>query len=317
MVSRRATFGRGITIAINKPEGGNGVNRYVYSVVQITPRISTGEFVNFAVVAGNDQLGDWALRRVLDTKRARRFCGIHAMTAAYEFVDTIEERIDSVDDRNQADWLFATSDSVDLPISEQFIDELSTWHRGVVRLSPPMPVLAESSEEALELLLPDLLVEPTTRVFRRITKKRLVADMRTTYKDAGIVASNLRARPALTVGKRRQFHLSADFAVATDHALQLCNAWSFQIADLEEVRRGVQAWGWNMRELRAHGGLLDDGQITVPNDVEVRVIVAPDPGSEGERALADAQLVFEEVEAVAVPYADRQRVAAEALKLVS
>jgi hypothetical protein len=46
------------------------------------------------------------------------------------------------------------------------------------------------------------------------------------------------------------------------------------------------------------------------------VIVAPDPSSEGQNALDDARLVFEEVEATVVSYADRQRVAEAALKLV-
>jgi hypothetical protein len=103
------------------------------------------------------------------------------------------------------------------------------------------------------------------------------------------------------VGRQRQFHLGADFAVATDRALQLCNAWSFQIADLEEVRRGVQAWGWNMRELRDHGGFLDDGQIVVPSNVDVQVIVAPDPSEEGQRALADARLVLKKSRQLSFP----------------
>lgn len=296
------------------------MNRYMYSVVQVTPRVTAGEFVNVAIIAGNDQLGDWALRRVTDTNRARRFCGIHAMTAAYEFLDTIEERIDSVNERNDAQWLIDVVDKVaDMPsyepISEQFIDELSDRRRSVVRLSPPMPVLAESSEEALELLFSDLLVEPVTRVFRRMTRKRLTADMRTAYAAQGISASNLLSRPVLRVGNRGQFRLGADFVVATDHALQVCNAWSFQVTDLDEVRRGVQAWGWNIRELRDYGGVLEGG-LEVPRNVDVSVIVAPDPNPEGQRAFDDAQLVFEELDARVVSYVERQRVAEAAFKLV-
>jgi len=291
------------------------MNRYVYSVVQVTPRVSTGEFVNVAIIAGNDQLGDWALRRVGDTSRARRFCGVSAMTAAYEFLDKVEEQIDTVNDRNDAEWLFTPAGIPDNTLSEQFIDEVSSWRRGVVRLSPPVPVAAESSEEALGFLIPELLTEPTTRVFRRMTRRRLAADMRTAYAVAGVDPSNLRARPALRVGKRSQFYLSADFAVVTDRAVQLCNAWSFQIADLDEVRRGVQAWGWNMRELRDHGGVLDSG-IVVPDKIQVQVVVAPDPSSDSEGALEDARLVFEEVDAVVVPYAEREQIAQAAVKLV-
>jgi hypothetical protein len=61
---------------------------------------------------------------------------------------------------------------------------------------------------------------------------------------------------------------------------------------------------------------LDDGRIAIPNKVDLQVIVAPDPSSEGQNALDDARLVFEEVEATVVSYADRQRVAEAALKLV-
>jgi hypothetical protein len=140
--------------------------------------------------------------------------------------------------------------------------------------------------------------------------------MRMAYIAAGVDDSVLRARSALTVGRSGQFHFSTDLAVATDHAVQLCNAWSFQIADLEELGRSVQAWGWNMRELREYGGHLDEGKISVLSNVDLQVVVAPDTSSEGQKALDNARLVFEELEAVVVPYAERQRVAESALKLV-
>ncbi|MBB3750821.1 hypothetical protein FHT44_003316 [Mycolicibacterium sp. BK634] len=298
------------------------MNRYMYSVFQIMPHLSAGESVNFAVVAGNDQLGDWSLRRVQDMNRARRFCGVDAMTAATEFLGKVEERIDSVNDQDVLEWLGESAPPETPPMTEQFLSELSGWQRGVVRFSAPMPVIAESSEDALDLLVSDLLVEPVTRVFKRMTKKRLVADMKTAYRAAGVEESNLWQRPLLHVGKSEQFRFGADFVVATHHAVQVCNAWSFQISDLDEVRRSVQAWGWNMRELRDHGGVLSGSEsgeaiLEVPPAVELRVIIAPDTSTAGLRALEDATYVFEEVQAVVVPYAERNRVAEAAFRLVS
>ncbi|ABM12291.1 DUF3037 domain-containing protein [Mycolicibacterium vanbaalenii] len=290
--------------------------RYVYSVIQVTPKLSAGETVNVAVIAGNDQVGDWSLRRVHDTNRARRFCGINAMTAAEEFLARTEERIDALREEDFAQWL---GDFVGpaTPVSEQLIDELAGWRRGVVRLTTPMPVIADSAEEALDLLVPDLLVETAPRSFARMTKKKLVADMSRSYLRAGLFHEQLLARPQLVVGQYRQFETNADIAVATDRVVQICNAWSFQIADRADLLRSVQAWGWNMRELRDYGGVLEAQQLEVPADVDIEVVVAPDTSSEGQRALENAQLVFEEVQAKVVAWEDRDRVADSALKLVS
>lgn len=292
------------------------MNRFTYSVIQITPKLSAGESVNVAIIAGNDQLGDWAMRRIQDDRRARRFCGIDALVAATEFMEEIEERIDAMSDRNVAEWLDASLGEPSASISEQLIDEFSTRRRGVVHLSPPTPVLADSAENALELLGPEFLVESVPRVFTRLTKKQVVAELRSVYETAGISSDNLRQRPMLHVGNEKQFYFLGDFAIATDQVLQICNAWSFQIADLEAVNRNVQAWGWNMRALRDHGGVMDAGQIAVPSDVEVQVIIAPDSNIESRRAQSAAELVFHEVNALVVPYNERQRVGESALKLV-
>ena len=237
------------------------------------------------------------------------------MTAANEFMIDIEERIDVSRDKNIAAWLSESYDP-DLAITEQLIDDLSTRRRGVVHLSQPRPVLADTAEDALDLLTPELLVEPTPRVFRRLTKQRVVADVRWSYLTAGLDEAALQQRPALRVGRDKQFHFHSDFAVVTDHVMQLCSAWSFQIVDVEDVSRNIQAWGWNVRELRDYGGVLDDGHTRVPNDVDLQVIVALDPSPEGQQALADAESVFAEVHASVVPYPDRQRIAESALRLV-
>jgi hypothetical protein len=239
------------------------------------------------------------------------------LTAAGEFLANIEERVDAITFRNEAEWLGISNLTDEVAMSEPYLDELSGRRRGAVRLSPPMPVVAESSEEALELLIPDLLIEPTTRVFKRLTKQQLRRDMRNAYLLAGIADNFIYSRSDLTVGRSRQFHSSADLVVANDdHAVQLCNAWSFQVGDLEEVGRSIQAWGWNMRELQEYGGFLDDGRMLVPRNVDLQVVVAPDTSSEGRKAFDNASLVFEELKAAVVPYADRQKVAESALKLV-
>lgn len=293
------------------------MNRFTYSVVQITPRLSAGESVNVALIAGNDQLGDWAIRKIQDDKRALRFCGRSAIVAATEFLADVEERIEIMSDQDAAEWLGEFPDGPTRSISEQILDEFSNLRRGVVHLSTPTPVLADTAEEALELLSSDFLIEPSPRVFQRLTMKRVVSELRGAYEQIGIKSENLQQKPALHVGNERQFHFNSDFAISTDRVLQICNAWSFQIADLKEVNRRVQAWGWNMRELRDHGGVTDDEKIEIPPGVEVQVLVAPDPSDESMQALAAAQLVFDEVKATVVPYNERRRVAEAALKLVS
>lgn len=131
----------------------------------------------------------------------------------------------------------------------------------------------------------------------------------------------VRVRPRLAVGATGQFSLAADLAVANGEVVQVCSVWSFQLIELEEVTRDVQAWGWNIRELREHGGVLvrdDRGQEAahVPADVDVEVLVAPDAEPPGIRALENARNVFEEVGATLVEFGQEHMIAERAHALL-
>ena len=291
--------------------------RYVYSTVQIIPRLSAGEAINFAVIAGCDQTGDWAIRPVRDTNRARRFCGIDAMTAAHDFLDHLEERRDVLESQGNDLLAIDPAEARAEALSEQLVAEMATLTRGVVQLTAPMPVIAETAEEALDLIVPEVLIEPQPRRFRRLTKKRLVSEVRESYMLSGVPDDAVRQRPRLLVGADRQFHFNTDFAVGTDHVVQLCSAWSFQIVDLDLLARDVQAWGWNLRELRDHGGVVDGApEVEVPRAVDVQVLIAPDPEDAADKALNDARYVFDEVNATLVTFGDEASIADAAAKLL-
>ena len=49
------------------------MSRYLYSIIRCLPDPQTGEFVNVGVIAGDPATGDWAVRRLSNIERIRRF----------------------------------------------------------------------------------------------------------------------------------------------------------------------------------------------------------------------------------------------------
>jgi Protein of unknown function (DUF3037) len=127
------------------------VTRYVYSTVRIVPRVGAGEAVNFAVIAGSDQTGEWEIRPLRDTGRARRFAGVPATAAAHMIVERLMDQRDRMA-AEQGD-LFSDPDQVVADaLSEQYLAELATFRRSVVQFSAPLPILADTADEALEII---------------------------------------------------------------------------------------------------------------------------------------------------------------------
>ncbi|WP_305786073.1 DUF3037 domain-containing protein [Symbioplanes lichenis] len=275
--------------------------RYLYSVVRFVPSPATGEYVNIGAIAGSDETGDWSLRQAGNPRRARLFGPLESLNAVNAFMNEIGSRIDR--------HALMQSDEV----SEGWLRDLHRRHRNVVQLSRPAPVIAESAEEALELVLSQAIPEDqglgaTARGYT--TRLRLFSELRASYRRVNIPPSLLRERISVSAGG-----LSApmDFVVGNGTALQLTHTWSFQIQSTDEVAKDVKSWGFTVERLLRHGGTVaGENSPVVPPGAHIDVVVAPPLTLPQEAAYEEATKVFDDLGVHAVPETRAADVASEA-----
>lgn len=159
---------------------------------------------------------------------------------------------------------------VDFRPSREFLEKKARESRGCVQFSRPMPVIAESAEEALSIICPRFLVD-TARTSRSRPQDRayLQRRLRNVYIKSGLkaqVAERVRVDTA-------NFSGGYDFLVKNGRAVQLAQTWSF-LVDPDHVVTKVKEWAWNLSDLRKSGGQVfwGDNEISVRSDVPVEVL---------------------------------------------
>ena len=297
------------------------MDRYLYSAIRVVPNPASGEYINMGVIAGSDKSGDWALRGLQDERRVRHFCSPEVITAAREFMTRVGVSMDfdawTVDD----DEFDLAIDPLEAAHSfdEDRLLELARKNRHVVQLSEPAPVLAASADAALDTVYPHLIVEPESRRKTTLTKWRLISDLNFHYLQAGLEFRDHFSRAVSVVaGGPNSYRHGADFLVAQATARQLVQTWSFQVASQDVLSRDVKAWGWTIRELRDHGGVATtkDRKITVPHNVDIRVVVAPPEPEQPNVVYQEARSVFDDLNIPVVSHGEESLVASKAADLL-
>ena len=116
--------------------------RYVYSIIRYVPWPATGEFVNVGAIAGSDENDDW------DIRIAKNWMNIAAkLCADMNKIEVLEYTIRVI------------RECVKNGFSEDMLREFHKECRNLVQYSEPMPVVASSSKEALDLVFHDLVRE--------------------------------------------------------------------------------------------------------------------------------------------------------------
>jgi hypothetical protein len=266
---------------------------YHYSVIRFSPDPARGEFVNLGIIVGDDESGDWELQLISNLRRAKAFDARGSLSAALSFVDSLQERIQALD--------ILQTGSIE-PISISFLDQLSMEMRNVVQVSSPAPVTAQTSSEALDVLFPELVVDPTSKQFRFEKKHRAITSTRDSYKKHNVPDTAVNRRTLVRTGP---FEHTFDFTVNNGHVVQLVQCWSFQLPNQTELAEEIKAWAWVAHELRKIGGeaLIGGTYIQIPRGdgmdiASVYVAAIPDVPSP---AFDEAQAAFEETETTAVP----------------
>lgn len=136
---------------------------YLYSVVRFVPNPTLGEFVNVGIIAGNDDLRDWSVQWLRDMRRAKGLddvLGAKMFPVLQHYRGRIEEYVNSV----RSPRLNLTTDHSEPQINHDWLTQMHLSTNDVIQFTKPLPVFAETSQAAIEVVH-DLLLferEPST-----------------------------------------------------------------------------------------------------------------------------------------------------------
>jgi uncharacterized protein (DUF1330 family) len=198
--------------------------------------------------------------------------------------------------------------------------------RNVVQLSEPMPIAADSAEQALDYIFGRQIIDPQSQARERaVTKMRVVSDLRNAYRRAKLADRYIEARPELYVGAH--VHTLLDFAVVagqtgrTGQTVQISQGWSFARTQFEDVPVEVKAWGYAVEQLRRDKGarLITAGGAPreITSEVDVQVVIVEPQTAEQMRAFEEADQVFRQLRATVRPLAEVDGVGNQAAQLVA
>ena len=113
---------------------------FVYSVIQFVPNAARGEFINVGVLAGSDETGEWAVRRIHNIDRAVVLGGRGSeelVAGVFEWVDLdLLPRLQAHSNRRQG---------------QRFLwDEAARGNRSYAQITRPIPMAADSGQDALD-----------------------------------------------------------------------------------------------------------------------------------------------------------------------
>jgi hypothetical protein len=264
------------------------MGRYVYSLVRCVPDPQTGEFVNVGAIAGDPVAGDWSMRQVSNESRVRKLAGPLQLDAVHRFLTEVGVQIDDMRSQMEHDSTVALLD-------ENWLQSLHYDHRNVVQLSPPTPMMADSAEQALDVLFAGPVIDPQLQAREKIvTKLSVISDLREAYRRAAVADRLIQPRPELYVGQH--VHTMLDFAIVAGQAVQLTQGWSFRRSGVDEVSTQVKAWAYAVGLLRnreeARIVSASDQVSRIAPDVDVEVVVARPQTAEQVRAYEEAEQVF-------------------------
>lgn len=263
--------------------------KYLYSLIRFVPDPATGEFVVIGAIAGSDTSSEWELRTVGNWKRARAIDASHALVGSWDFVVSVERLLDAHDE-----WLESNTAS-DPGISEEWLMGIHRRYRGIVQLSRPMPISAESSSDALDFLFDHVLAGTDHASTITRPKTRVLAALRQAYRGVGLQRNAHIFEKTEVRGDNQRTRM--DFTVANGHVVQLTQAWSFVRGDESEQIERIKAWAYAVKDFRQGLGavaVIGEREIRVPRDVDIEVVVAPSPQG-ATSATREAQAAFDDV----------------------
>lgn len=271
---------------------------YKFALIRFVPDPARGEFVNIGAIAGEDGTDDWGVRWIANYTRAKALDSAGLLPAAKAFTAEIDGRISDLD-----------RPVLDSASPTEWLADLVADMNNVVQVTELAPIVADSAEDALDIVFDRLLVDPARARYRFRKKHQAQAATRSAYAHHEVPSTAIKQRAKVTSGA---FDFAFDFAVHNGHAVQLVQCWSFELPNQEELTEQVKAWAWMAHEIRRRGGLLSaDGDVEVPEDLDIATVYIPPPAP-GGGAFAEALSAFDELGVTAAAFDRADAVGANA-----
>lgn len=159
--------------------------KHVYSLIRYVPDPVRGEFINVGAIAGCDESSEWEIRQVANPARARRLDERGSLSASWAFMDQLGRAVDAHEAAIQQ-----PTPAEDTLLSEDWLADLWCRYRNIVQLSPPAPVLADSTTKALDEIFAQLVVDPAPHRRGENTKHPALAAVRRAYRAAGLTKAH-------------------------------------------------------------------------------------------------------------------------------
>ena len=285
--------------------------KYWFSLVRYVPNPARGEFLNVGAVVGSEESSDWAVRQIENIGRARAFGDKYALSAAWSLMDRIRENIE------QYEASFGSLFEPETDLTAEWLQQLHQDHRHVVQLSSPVPMVAETADEALDRIFEHMILDRSKPQVRFRKKSEALAALRRAYSRCSIIRDrDFFERVVLTANRHQQ---KFDFVVRNGQALQLTHSLSFQMPNQVALSDQIKSWGWTVRSTREFGGTvaIRDERVEVHRDVAVEVVYIPPSEGQDTPVMVEARDVFDKLDVTAVPLDQAHSVAMRASKLLS
>jgi len=188
-------------------------------------------------------------------------------------------------------------------VSLRWLRQLVHDYGNVLQLSEPLPVIADSAEDAIDALWAQLVFEPATKELRYLRKTSAKAVFRYALTHRGIPATNV----AESVRIRGRDHSSTmDFVIHNGMASDLTHCWSFQLPGKRALLEEIKAWAWTIHDIREHGGMTvgaGEDDLSIPSEVPIHVVYVP-PTETNDATLDEALSAFQELRVTATSMRD-------------
>lgn len=221
--------------------------------------------MNVGLIIGSDRTGEWHMDVVRSMARASRLDDDKVLSLLATDLSQMEFTIENYTKPE----MFCRA----LELSEDWLRELSRNSRNQLQFSNPNPVVAESIDDAFGKLWKRLIVESPPIKRNSISKASVTATYVEALTSHKLDSAHFKRRVKLETSKT---HMSIDVAVHNGVVKDITQCWSLQVKAIEPVLNDIRAWGWSIKTLREHGGVIlaKKESIEVPRDVRVGVVYA-------------------------------------------
>lgn len=262
------------------------MTKYHYSIVRFVPSPVRGEFVNLGIIVGCDEKGEWLIDIASSRSRATKIDDQNVFPMVAADLQRLQSDIEGYAD---SEVLVPNRD-----VSLEWLSQMARDSQNLLQFSTPRPILAESADSAMAQLWPLLVVEPTKTEHAKVTKSSVLSQYWSALARS-LPPEKLKKKVDLTTSKT---HTSVDVVAHNGVVKDITQCWSLQVKDPQRIMEDIKSWGWTMKTLREHGGVIRtrDTRLEVPANVNLGVVYAP---SDDVAVCEEAKEVFQDGELAA------------------